>query len=184
MIGMYRQKLIELLIEEEGGVCRYCSVLVRRNWMETERHPHDATIDHIIPRSKGGTNERPNLALACNRCNNIKADRDLEDFLRSPHYLRGAAAEPKVQRSRNVKFVRVPPEIVAADQKRRREEKTTRGTLAHMLQHGDGMPLPRGATLKNAPATNRIPAPKMSALETARWLRECARKNGQKWPLA
>jgi 5-methylcytosine-specific restriction endonuclease McrA len=34
-----------------------------------------ATIEHILPRSHGGTDELPNLALACARCNHQKGAR-------------------------------------------------------------------------------------------------------------
>lgn len=156
MIGLYRQQLIEQLIAEDGERCRYCKVRVRKNWMETERHEHDATVDHIVPKAKGGSNKRENLALACRRCNNAKGDRSVEAFLRDPNY-----PYPKrwARRRRGVQYVPIPDE--------------TRK-----------WPLPRGATLNAVPVVNRIPKPKMTALETARWLRESARKNGQSWPLA
>lgn len=32
------------------------------------------TVDHIIPRSKGGTNESKNLAICCNSCNTGKGN--------------------------------------------------------------------------------------------------------------
>ncbi len=37
----------------------------------------DMTLDHIVPRSKGGSDEFRNLQLLCRRCNGIKGDRDM-----------------------------------------------------------------------------------------------------------
>ncbi len=33
-----------------------------------------ATLDHVIPRSKKGTNDKKNLKLCCKTCNTAKAD--------------------------------------------------------------------------------------------------------------
>lgn len=48
-----------------GGKCAYCSKHLDVCFF---------TIDHVIPLAKGGTNEYANLALACLRCNQDKAD--------------------------------------------------------------------------------------------------------------
>lgn len=32
------------------------------------------TVDHIVPKCKGGTNDWENLVTACERCNNMKSD--------------------------------------------------------------------------------------------------------------
>lgn len=37
-------------------------------------HPKEATVDHIIPLSKGGLNDEYNLIALCNNCNQDKAD--------------------------------------------------------------------------------------------------------------
>lgn len=55
------------LIKRDKGVCQYCG---RRG----------DTIDHIVPRSKGGPHEWENVALACSRCNSKKADRTLAEL--------------------------------------------------------------------------------------------------------
>ena len=39
------------------------------------------TFDHLIPKSRGGTNDLSNLIGCCQRCNRLKAEGDL-DFLR------------------------------------------------------------------------------------------------------
>lgn len=37
------------------------------------------SIDHVVPRSKGGRHEWENVVAACRRCNAVKRDRLLED---------------------------------------------------------------------------------------------------------
>jgi hypothetical protein len=39
------------------------------------------TIDHLLPRAKGGHTTPLNCVCACNLCNQSKADRSLEDFM-------------------------------------------------------------------------------------------------------
>lgn len=43
--------------------CQYCGV------------KHDLTVDHVIPRSKGGSSEWENVVACCAACNRHKADR-------------------------------------------------------------------------------------------------------------
>ncbi|MUT64394.1 HNH endonuclease [Paenibacillus sp. NEAU-GSW1] len=40
------------------------------------------TIDHMLPRAKGGHTTPDNCVCACNACNQSKADKDLEQFMR------------------------------------------------------------------------------------------------------
>ena len=46
--------------------CTYCGSPA------TEGNP--LTIDHVIPLTRGGTNQRENLTVACYRCNRTKSD--------------------------------------------------------------------------------------------------------------
>jgi hypothetical protein len=46
--------------------CVYCSRVLARD---------EVTIDHLIPRAHGGTNERDNLATACPECNGNDPDK-------------------------------------------------------------------------------------------------------------
>jgi len=50
--------------------CQYCAKYVR---------PVDLTIDHVIPRSKGGTSSWDNVVAACKPCNQKKRDYLLEN---------------------------------------------------------------------------------------------------------
>lgn len=40
------------------------------------------TIDHMIPRSRGGTDAFENLVGACETCNQNKADMTIDEFIR------------------------------------------------------------------------------------------------------
>jgi len=43
------------------------------------------TIDHLLPRAKGGHTTPMNCVCACNLCNQSKADRDLDEFMGVEH---------------------------------------------------------------------------------------------------
>jgi 5-methylcytosine-specific restriction endonuclease McrA len=36
---------------------------------------HELTLDHVIPRSRGGHTDWDNLVACCHKCNNLKGDR-------------------------------------------------------------------------------------------------------------
>ena len=54
------------LFRRDKGECQYCG---------SRRH---LTIDHVVPRSKGGKTSWTNLVTACNRCNVSKGDKTPE----------------------------------------------------------------------------------------------------------
>ena len=54
------------LFRRDRGQCQYCG------------SAKQLTIDHVIPRSKGGKTSWTNLVTACNRCNVFKGDKTLE----------------------------------------------------------------------------------------------------------
>jgi 5-methylcytosine-specific restriction endonuclease McrA len=54
------------LFRRDRGQCQYCG------------SAKQLTIDHVIPRSKGGKTSWTNLVTACNRCNVLKGDKTLE----------------------------------------------------------------------------------------------------------
>lgn len=65
----------QAVFQRDGFKCKYCGLGVNE---------HNAQIDHIVPRSKGGSDSLDNLATACRKCNVLKSDRDLIDFISTP----------------------------------------------------------------------------------------------------
>lgn len=71
------------VLARDGHRCAYCS------------GPAD-TVDHVHPRSRGGTHTWTNVVAACSRCNHRKADRLLSEIgwqlLVAPTHPRGPVA--------------------------------------------------------------------------------------------
>ena len=55
------------LFARDGGRCAYCGAPA-------------ATIDHVVPRSRGGEHSWTNVVSACHRCNHLKADRPIGEL--------------------------------------------------------------------------------------------------------
>lgn len=55
------------------GKCFYCGTRLVIG-LDGSFQSH-ATVEHILPRHQGGTNDLPNLALACKSCNQEKGRR-------------------------------------------------------------------------------------------------------------
>ena len=64
--------------------CSYCGVPLTRK---------KATIDHIVPKSKGGSSSEFNLALACKPCNERKADAVFADLAEVTIWLNSTSIE-------------------------------------------------------------------------------------------
>ena len=50
------------IFKRDEGKCQYCGTT------------KDLTLDHVIPRSKGGKSNWTNLVTACKKCNSVKGD--------------------------------------------------------------------------------------------------------------
>lgn len=75
------------LWDRDHGICQIC-------WEGCTRA--DATRDHIVPFSMGGSNEAENLRLAHRWCNVARADRELTPFETMIVYarIRGRMGDP------------------------------------------------------------------------------------------
>ncbi len=65
------------LLQRDDHSCQYCG-----------RRGHDLTLDHVIPRHRGGAHTWENVAAACKSCNHRKGGRTLAEarmtLLRQP----------------------------------------------------------------------------------------------------
>ncbi|HAJ59507.1 MAG TPA: HNH endonuclease [Cyanobacteria bacterium UBA11369] len=59
------QQQRQLIQQRASSCCEYCL-------SQAKFSPDPFSIEHIIPRSKGGTSNLDNLAVACQGCNNFK----------------------------------------------------------------------------------------------------------------
>lgn len=57
-----------LVIKRDGAICKKCG------------STDDLTIDHIVPVSRGGTNDMGNLQVLCRSCNSKKSSKLLQDM--------------------------------------------------------------------------------------------------------
>jgi len=62
--------------------CAYCGCELRKKMPGVGKylHKHLHTKDHVIPRSRGGTNHHKNLVDACMGCNSRKSNMTVEEF--------------------------------------------------------------------------------------------------------
>lgn len=73
MSGITRAKSKRKTIRmRDGDVCWICGCPI--DFSLPRRHAEAATLDHVIPRSKGGENHNDNLKLAHRVCNQKRAD--------------------------------------------------------------------------------------------------------------
>ena len=55
------------IFARDGGRCVYCGA-------------NATSIDHVIPRSRGGGHSWENVVSACHKCNHVKADKPLKEL--------------------------------------------------------------------------------------------------------
>lgn len=87
-------------------VCLYCLRDLH------DAHPTDITLDHLIPDSKGGSNDPANLITACRSCNCARQDKPLARFA-------GPETRKHIARNRArsiAKYRRLAKAIIAGEQ--------------------------------------------------------------------
>ena len=60
-----------MMLKKYNGRCAYCGCELRRG---------SVTVDHVVPKSKGGTLSNNNTKPSCIICNKLKASMSLDEF--------------------------------------------------------------------------------------------------------
>lgn len=58
----------------DGWACVYCGEQV----VHEHNHPREFTVDHLVPRYRGGNHDEHNLVTACRTCNNTRGMLDAD----------------------------------------------------------------------------------------------------------
>ncbi|MEM9926537.1 MAG: RNA-guided endonuclease IscB [Cyanobacteria bacterium P01_D01_bin.50] len=69
---LFGYEVREYLLQKWNHQCAYCGAKDTR-----------LEVEHIHPKSKGGSNRVSNLAIACHDCNQKKSNQDIRDFLKN-----------------------------------------------------------------------------------------------------
>jgi HNH endonuclease len=64
---------VEDLIERDGPSCVWCG---RELWRR------DLTVEHVVPRSRGGRTTSENTVVACRSCNRRRGSRPVDAYVR------------------------------------------------------------------------------------------------------
>ena len=70
----FARKRFRKQIFEEWGSCAYCC------------RSNPTTLDHVIPKARGGSTTKGNLVACCGDCNLLKADSDVLEWWRTQSF--------------------------------------------------------------------------------------------------
>src|SRR5262249_51242056 len=69
--------------KRDNYICQYCG----KDGLSSVENWHDCTVDHVIPRKRGGTDLHENLVTSCGYCNAIKGGRPFADLAEAKVYI-------------------------------------------------------------------------------------------------
>jgi hypothetical protein len=72
-----------IVYRKHNYICTSCGVKCLHPNKDNYNQSNAATLDHIIPKSKGGSHTYDNVTLLCRLCNTIKSDKILTDYKRN-----------------------------------------------------------------------------------------------------
>lgn len=73
-----RRGVLTKLFNQQAGICPYCG---DKMFLDNKNSGKSATIEHLIPKSKGGPSKEFNYMAACYECNQERGNKPLGPFL-------------------------------------------------------------------------------------------------------
>lgn len=92
---------LRMTVLKRDRACRYCGIPLTKLTV---------TLDHVIPVSKGGTNDLDNLVACCKKCNHDKDSMSADEFIATRTQPRQEMAATSVVMGQNGKRPDVGPD--------------------------------------------------------------------------
>lgn len=92
-----------VLSERQNHRCAYCGIQLT---FDTKTSRTSASRDHVIPRTRGGTNDESNLVAACTHCNTWRGQKNAVNFFRQITRLKQDASERIIKLEQRLKRLR------------------------------------------------------------------------------
>lgn len=100
-VGVIHRKWLEARLIEQKNRCAYCNIRIGISASDIDRQ---ATIDHVVARSKGGVDEFENVMAVCDPCNAAKSNLTVAEYLIHPICI-----------ARRERVVNTPPDRLSID---------------------------------------------------------------------
>ena len=112
---------------EQLNLCFYC----------LKENPD--TVDHLIPKSKGGSHHKDNLVAACKKCNDRKADLNADEFIAiisqgEEAYIQHKKEQKREKNRIEMRRKRLDPAYVEKQKKQQRASRV-KNREKHILRH-------------------------------------------------
>lgn len=98
-----RRKRKEILYHKQNKKCDVCR---NEMWLVKDNKPrgHEATIDHVIPISKNGSDHWSNWTITCSNCNNTRGHMDYSSFKENYKSIFECKKQKKIEKSKSMEL--------------------------------------------------------------------------------
>lgn len=90
------------LSESQNWKCCWCGC----NTTDQRGFLNSTTIEHVIPKSQGGSDDWENLAMACHRCNSRRGVHSVESFLSGQYNRESLSARERQRAKRERRYLK------------------------------------------------------------------------------